>query len=177
MEKVLFTILLVVISSFPGCLESNSNNVESDDPTGNNDQSNGLDTSQTMSAKISIISLMINSIEDSELHLTFELAPGSESINPLSANWTVICDDNNGSAEFSESDFSNSKLHNEENSTETIEPGTTYVLILELMSDTDEGCKPKANTDDILVISVEGGGSTYETLQYGNSPQTGDVLV
>ena len=177
MEKVLFTILLVVISSFPGCLESNSNNVESDDSTGNNDQSNGLDTSQTMSAKIFVLSVTINSIEDSELYLTFELAPGSESVSPLSANWTVICDDSNGSAEFSESDFSNSKLHNEENNTETLKPSTTYVLILELTSDTDEGCKPKANTDDILVISIEGGGSTYETLQYGNSPQTGDLLV
>lgn len=177
MEKVLFTILLVVISSFPGCLESNSNNVESDDSTGNNDELNGLDTSKTLSSKITIINLIINNLEDSELYLTFELAPGSESISPLSANWTVICDDGNGSAEFSKSDFSNSKLHNEENNTETLEPGTTYVLILELTSDTGEGCKPKANTDHTLVISIEGGGATYEDLQYGSSPQTGDVIV
>ena len=177
MEKVLFTILLVVISSFPGCLESNSNNVESEDLTGNNDQPNGLDTSETLSSKITIINLIINNLEDSELYLTFELAPGSESISPLSANWTVICDDNNGSAEFSESDFSNSKLHNEENNTETLEPGTTYVLILELTSDTDEGCKIRANADDVLVISIEGGGATYENLNYGSSPQSGDVVV
>lgn len=177
MEKVLFTVLLVLISSFPGCLESNSNNVESDDLTGKNNQSSGLDTSQMLSSKIFVIGLVINNIEDSELYLTFELAPGSGSISPLSANWTVICDDGNGSTESSGSDFSNSKLHNEENNTETLEPGSTYVLILELTSDTDEGCKIRANADDELVISIEGGGSTYEQLQYDGSPQTGDVVV
>ena len=37
--------------------------------------------------------------------------------------------------------------------------------------------RTNANTDHILVISVVGGGSTYEELQYGSAPSVGDVVV
>jgi hypothetical protein len=38
-------------------------------------------------------------------------------------------------------------------------------------------CPPVANTDHIMVVSVIGGGTTYEELQYGSAPDVGDVVV
>jgi hypothetical protein len=54
----------------------------------------------------------------------------------------------------------------------TLNPGTTYVVDLDIT-----GCAPSANQDHIMIISVDGGGNTYEELQYGSSPDVGDVVV
>ncbi|HII18855.1 MAG TPA: hypothetical protein HA311_05805, partial [Candidatus Poseidoniaceae archaeon] len=51
-------------------------------------------------------------------------------------------------------------------------PGTTYVVQMDVSN-----CVPTANTANILVLSVVGGGQTYEELQYGSSPAVGDVVV
>jgi hypothetical protein len=53
-----------------------------------------------------------------------------------------------------------------------LNPGITYVVELEI-----GGCAPAANVDHILIIAVDGGGNTYEELQYGSSPAVGDVVV
>jgi exportin-1 len=54
----------------------------------------------------------------------------------------------------------------------TLNPGTTYVFVMSVAN-----CAPSANTDHIMVISVIGGGTTYEELQYGSAPTVGDVVV
>ena len=82
-----------------------------------------------------------------------------------------------GSAAFDDGDFEGATLHDGDGDSPavpviTLNPGITYVVVLDIPT-----CPPTANTDHILVISVVGGGQTYEELQYGSAPAVGDVVV
>ena len=149
-----------------------------------NAQASGDDTQEQMSTKVILLSTVINDMTAAgeQLFSTFELAPGSEPIQGDDIAFTVICDDGavapaTPAAAFDDGDFSEATTHDGDGDTLanpiiTLNPGTTYVAIIEIPT-----CGPEANTDHILVISVTGGGSTYEELQYGSAPAVGDVVV
>ena len=142
-----------------------------------NAQASGDDTQEQMSTKVILLSTVIDDMTGGaeELFSTFELAPGSEPIQGDDLAYTVICDDGAGSAAFDDGDFSGATLHTgdgEGGAAITLNPGTTYVVVIDVLI-----CGPTPNTDHILVISVIGGGSTYEELQYGSAPAVGDVVV
>ena len=142
-----------------------------------NAQASGDDTQEQMSTKVILLSTVIDDMTGGaeELFSTFELAPGSEPIQGDDLAYTVICDDGAGSAAFDDGDFSGATLHTgdgEGGAAITLNPGTTYVVVIDVPT-----CGPTPNTDHILVISVIGGGSTYEELQYGSAPAVGDVVV
>ena len=142
-----------------------------------NAQQSGSDTQQEISGKISIITVWVGDqgAGAEEITMVFELAPGSEPIADTAVHWAVICDDGAGNAAFDDGDFSGATAHDGNGETVagiTLNPGTTYVVVIDVPT-----CGPTANTDHILVISVIGGGSTYEELQYGSAPQVGDVVV
>ena len=82
---------------------------------------------------------------------------------------------NADTTEFAQGDLSGTTIHTGDGAggtTITIQPGTTYVVVMEI----DE-CIPTANSDHILLFTVDSGGSTYEELQYGSSPTVGDAVV
>ena len=169
-----------------------------------NAQASGDDTQEQMSTKLTLINVVIETrdlggdgalggagvnADSADLFVTFELAPGSEPTQADDIGYTVICENlgqdgavggagaaNEDFTAFAQGDLSGATLHigdgaNAGNAI-TLEPGTTYVVVLEI----DE-CIPVGNTDHIAIFSVDGGGSTYEELQYGSAPTVGDVVV
>jgi len=138
--------------------------------------------------------------DTAELFVTFELAPGSEPTESDDIGYTVICenlgDDGTQGGAGADADFTAfaqgslipATPHTGDGRTGDVNavpagtalnpvamplnPGTTYVVVLSV----DE-CIPVSNTDHIVIFSVDGGGSTYEELQYGSSPTLGDVVV
>ena len=152
-----------------------------------NAQASGDDTQEQMSTKLTLINVVIETIDGGagaatdELFVTFELAPGSEPTEGDDIGYTVICEDPDGggpgvaSTEFAQGDLTGATLHTGDGAGAaaiTLNPGTTYVVVLDI----DE-CAPAANTDHIMIFTVIGGGSTYEELQYGSSPTVGDIVV
>ena len=152
-----------------------------------NAQASGDDTQAQMSTKVSLINIIIEAttatpIVNHDLFVTFELAPGSEPTQSDDVGYTVICLDDQGTPAttddttvFAQGDLTGATVHTDNGAGAaaiTLNPGTTYVFVMEI----DE-CAPTANNDDVLILTVDGGGSTYEELQYGSSPSVGDVVV
>ena len=151
-----------------------------------NAQASGDDTQEQMSTKLTLINVVIETIDNAassyELFATFELAPGSEPTEGDDIGYTVICEDDQGTAvttddttEFAQGDLTGATVHTGNGAggaAITLNPGTTYVVVLNI----DE-CAPAANTDHIMIFTVTGGGSTYEELQYGSTPTVGDIVV
>ena len=143
-----------------------------------NAQATGDDTQEQMSTKVILLSTVIEDMTGGAelLFSTFELAPGSEPISSDGIGYVVICDDGvTLTAVYAEGSFTDATLHTGDGATAgpiTLDPGTTYVVSIDI-----SGCAPVANADNIMVISVTGGGNTYEELQYGSSPAVGDVVV
>ena len=142
-----------------------------------NAQASGDDTQEQMSTKVILLSSVINSMTAAteSLFITFELAPGSEPILGNDLAFTVICQDGAGAVSFADGDFTGATVHTGDGAGAaaiTLNPGTTYVFVMGVTT-----CPPVANTDHIMVVSVIGGGTTYEELQYGSAPSVGDVVV
>ena len=152
-----------------------------------NAQASGDDTQEQMSTKVTLINIIIEATTaapaNHDLFVTFELAPGSEPTQSDDVGYTVICLDDQGTndggtddtTEFAQGDLTGATVHTGDGAGAaaiTLNPGTTYVFVMEI----DE-CGPVANEDNILIFTVDGGGSTYEELQYGSSPSVGDVVV
>ena len=169
-----------------------------------NAQASGDDTQEQMSTKLTLINVVIETrdlggdaalggagvnADTADLFVTFELAPGSEPTQADDIGYTVICENlgedgavgggpgaNADFTAFAQGDLSGATLHTGDGANGgaaiTLDPGTTYVVVLEV----DE-CIPVGNTDHIAIFSVDGGGSTYEELQYGSAPTVGDVVV
>ena len=141
--------------------------------------------------------------DTAELFVTFELAPGSEPTMSNNVGYTVICEnlgddgtvDTGGEAAndqdftaFDQGDLTVATVHTGNGRTgdttstpagtianpvaQTLNPGQTYVAVLQI-----NDCIPVANTDHVAIFTVDGGGNTYEELQYGSSPTLGDVVV
>jgi len=149
-----------------------------------NAQATGDDTQEQMSTKVVLLSTVVSDMTGAaeKLFSTFELAPGSEPIQGDDIAYTVICDDGAvlpavAVVQFADGSFTQATAHTGDGSTLvapviTLIPGTTYVVVLDIA-----GCAPTANEDHILIVAVNGGGNTYEELQYGSSPAVGDVVV
>ena len=151
-----------------------------------NAQATGDDTQEQMSTKVTLINIVIEASTlapvNHELFATFELAPGSESTPSDDVGYTVICLDDQGTVvttddttNFAQGDLTGATIHTGNGAGAlaiTLNPGVTYIVILDI----DE-CAPAANADHIMILTVDGGGSTYEELQYGSSPTVGDVVV
>ena len=155
-----------------------------------NAQASGDDTQEQMSTKLTLINVVIETIDGGaggatdELFVTFELAPGSEPTEGDDIGYTVICEDAAGAnTVFAQGSLIGATVHTGDGESGdggtpaapvslTLNPGTTYVVVLDVTE-----CEPTANTDHIMIFTVIGGGSTYEELQYGSSPTVGDVVV
>ena len=145
-----------------------------------NAQASGDDTQEQMSTKVTLINIIIEATTaapaNHDLFVTFELAPGSEPTQGDDVGYTVICENGAGTdTVFAQGDLTGATVHTDDGAGAgaiTLNPGTTYVFVMEI----DE-CAPTANTDNILILTVDGGGATYEELQYGSSPSVGDVVV
>ena len=146
-----------------------------------NAQSAGDDTQEQMSTKVVLLSTVIwdDTAASETLFSTFELAAGSNPVVPGDVSFTVVCDDGAGGTAFAAGNFGEAETHEgdgdivaPEVALTSLDPGVTYVVQMDISN-----CAPAANTAHILVLSVVGGGQTYEELQYGSDPSVGDVVV
>jgi hypothetical protein len=133
------------------------------------------DTTEQMSTKIVISSMYIHELSEQKdtLLLYFELAPGSETTASDMLNWTIICETESGDAGFAEGRFTSATETNLDEIVTEFTPEKAYEIYLDLAGD----CKPKASEDHIMVISVVGGGSTYEEIPYPDQIQEGTKLI
>jgi flagellin FlaB len=134
-----------------------------------NAQATGDDTQEQMSTKVVLLSVVVKDVNT--LFATFELAPGSEPINGIGIAYTVICEGVGASAVYADGSFNGATFH-DTTAAGTLIHGTTYVVDIDVT-----GCSPTANAVDIMIIAVNGGGNTYEELQYNSAPTAGDVVV
>jgi flagellin FlaB len=144
-----------------------------------NAQQSGSDTQQEISGKISIITVWVGdqgTAGAEEITMVFELAPGSEPIADTAVHWAVICDDGAGTASVVDGDLSAATELDGATAVATFDPGETYMIDLVVGGGVGATCAPALNEEHSMVISANGGGSTYETLYYQSTTQ-GDQVV
>ncbi len=170
-----------------------------------NAQQTGDDTREEIGGKVSIITVWVGDQSDCDaeaaaqdndkcITLVFELAAGSEPVDETNVLWTIICTNNAGDGmttiygDFAtadaETEAAGSDTRDVDGSAKgdtTLSPGEVYMI--DLKTETDAGdtpasaeCSPQIGEEHTLIISVEGGGTTYETLTY-NSVTEGDSIV
>ena len=144
-----------------------------------NAQQSGSDTQQEISGKVSIITVWVGAqtAAAEEITMVFELAPGSEPIADDAVHWAVICDDGAGTPAVVDGDLSTAtNLDTSAIANNVFLPGETYMIDLVVGGAAGATCAPALNEEHSMVISANGGGSTYETLYYQSTTQ-GDQVV
>ena len=153
-----------------------------------NAQSTGEDTTDMMAGKIFITSVVLVNAPTAgaaadDLYITFELAPGSDPIDPNDVEYNLICletgartgadtQSGNFGTAAGITDTAASALGTAGAAT-TLNPAITYTVTLTPTGD----CAPQVNTNDTFVIQAGGGGFTYEIFKYGGSTDPGEVVV
>lgn len=169
-----------------------------------NAQQTGDDTREEIGGKISIITAWVGDTDDCDgadtaadvcITLVFELAAGSEPIEESDVIWTIICDGGAGTMATIQGNFDDndgvgdttvgSDTRNVDDSAtadDTLDPGQVYMIDLKTATDTNDvpasvDCFPASvGVENTLIISVEGGGTTYETLSF-TSLTEGEAIV
>jgi len=147
-----------------------------------NAQQSGSDTQQEISGKVSIITIWVGdqspggAANSEEITMVFELAPGSEPIADTAVHWAVICDDGAGTPAVVDGDLSAATELDGATAVAQFDPGETYMIDLTVGGAAASSCAPALNEEHSMVISADGGGSTYETLYYQSTTQ-GDQVV
>jgi len=138
---------------------------------------------------------------DKCITVVFEMEAGSEPVEESNVIWTIICANNGGTAMTTIwGDFATADVGFESSGTDTVNvdgsakanttlyPGEVYMIDLKVETDDTDGttaaaegptaaeCSPQIGEEHTLIISVEGGGTTYETLSY-TSITEGDSVV
>ncbi|MDP6870394.1 MAG: hypothetical protein QGI21_06465 [Candidatus Poseidoniaceae archaeon] len=165
-----------------------------------NAQQTGQDTERELGGKITINSVLISSV--TTVRMTFESAPGSGVLATENIAWQVSCSNqasggyNFLAGVFGDNDLTDnaavgdtylaidpdSDLQQPGNSQATVDPGVAYVIDMNLDPGPD-AAGFDCGFDDLTVndqltmwIHVEGGGSTFETLQI-TSTSPGTALI
>ena len=147
-----------------------------------NAQSTGEDTTDMMAGKIFINSVVLTNA-GADLYITFELAPGSDPIDPDAVEYNLICLETGArtGAATQSGNFGTvagitataASALGTAGAADPLNPATTYTVTL-----TPTGnCAPQINTDDTFVVQAGGGGFTYEVFKYGGSVDAGEVVV
>ena len=149
-----------------------------------NAQQTGSDTQQEIGGKISIISVIaganVGAAGADEIDITFELAPGSEPMSDTSVYWSIICNPGGATAVIMDGDFST--VTNLQGAAtvpaDTLSPGQVFMISLVVgdAAATAAACNAVLNEEHTMHISVQGGGSTYETLTYSTIAQGAQVV-
>jgi len=121
-----------------------------------NAQTTGEETTDLLSSKVILKSVIITNTEAS-LFITFELAPGSDSVTDSAVAWAIVCA---GGADYD--DFAAATEVGSIAGIATLNPGQTYDVTI-----SPANCPPTANADHEFLIQSGSGGFTYELLNYG----------
>ncbi len=129
-----------------------------------NAQTTGDQTQQQMASKIMPLSAVISG--GATIRVTFELAPGSESVVPADAVWNIVCQAGTDANDMTASQAVSTTA------TATLDPGEIYEIQLALVT-----CGHSANTAHYLMFQAGNAGFTYEVLNYGASTAVGAVII
>jgi|TARA_B100001094_G_scaffold245021_1_gene241437 flagellin FlaB len=136
-----------------------------------NAQTTGEETTSLLSSKVVIKNVIIPSA--GALYLTFELAPGSDPINPANVDWAIVCA---GGADYG--NFATATVVGAQAAVNPLSPGSTYDVVLTAAPAGDlTQCAPTANQDHTLAIQSGAGGFTYEVLNYGADVSAGAKVI
>jgi flagellin FlaB len=154
-----------------------------------NAQKTGADTQQEIGGKISIITVNMGAFGTAttvadEIQVVFELAPGSEPIDDTQVIWSIVCLPTGTTAIIMNGDFNtvdtagNAATDLIGTTVTTFNPGNVYMinLIIGNAAGDDTACNAKLNEEHTMLISVEGGGSTYELLSFTDLTQGASVV-
>jgi len=151
--------------------ETEKETTESSNNSNSESQQAGSDTQTEISGKVSVVTAWIanNQSTNSSVMLTWELAPGSEETWEDQIFWTVICDNNGTTGVVVDNFIGGRDLRNQNEKplpdlSKLSEPGGIYTLELQISNGSDTSCPLIVNEEMTLMISINGGGSTYETL-------------
>ena len=132
-----------------------------------NAQTTGDQTEQQMASKIMPLSAVIQATAPNNiLRITFELAPGSQSVTPGNAVWNVVCAGGTDAGDFTGFQAVSTTA------TATLDPGEIYEVSITLAT-----CTFAANTAHYLMFQAGNSGFTYEVLNYGSSTAVGAVVI
>ena len=142
-----------------------------------NAQTTGDQTQQQMASKIMPLSVVIqeeNGVAGGAadiLRITFELAPGSESVDPANAVWNIVCAAGTDAGDLT--GFNPvSTLTAAQQAAGTLDPGEIYEI-----SVTVNACAFDLNVAHYLMFQAGNAGFTYEVLNYGGSNSVGTVVI
>lgn len=137
-----------------------------------NAQTTGEETTDLLSSKVFIKSIVTTGTADpaTSIFVTFELAPGSDSITAANIMWAIQCGANSNAG-----DFTTASQVGAVGNAGTLNTGSTYSITIGLAGATN--CPPTANTANEFMIQSGSGGFTYELLSYGGSVDRGVVVV
>ena len=143
-----------------------------------NAQLTGSEVQQEISGKINIITIWVgNQTAGSEkITLVFALAAGSNPMDADQINWEVICDGGADTTALVDGDFTAATTLDGATAVATFAPGDTYMVDLVVGGGAGASCAPALNEQHRMVISTNGGGTTYEILSY-TSINEGDSVV
>ena len=130
-----------------------------------NAQATGEGTKDAMASKISIINVIVTDAGNTEITMTFELAPGSDVVDEADVSWVAACDGGPDSGGINANNIGNAGGGA---APPDISPGEIYTATLSL-----DTCFGDATQ---LGIQSGGAGFTYEAFSEGTW-QDGDVLV
>tara|TARA_B100001250_G_C19413012_1_gene619904 strand:- start:16 stop:555 length:540 start_codon:yes stop_codon:yes gene_type:complete len=130
-----------------------------------NAQTTGDQTQQQMASKVMPLSVII---DGGNLRMTWELAPGSDSIAFNLIAWSITC----AAATPDAGHLGTSAAVSTNGGAGPALAGQQYQVTLTLAS-----CPATANQNHYLTLAAGNAGFTYEVLSYGSSVATGSVVV
>lgn len=136
-----------------------------------NAQTTGEETTSLLSSKVVIKNVIVPSA--GALYITFELAPGSDPINPANVDWAIVCANGADYGNFGAATVVGAQV-----AVNPLNPGSTYDVTLTNAPAGDlTRCAPTANQDHTLAIQSGAGGFTYEVLNYGADVTAGAKVI
>jgi len=141
-----------------------------------NAQTTGEETTSLLSSKVMVKNVIVPSA--GALYITFELAPGSDTITAALVAWVIVCGTTtNGidSGTFGAATLVGTTTLPGGN----LNPGITYDLTIPAgtTAGTLTSCAPAANQDHILSIQSGTGGFSFEELNYGSVVTAGAKVI
>ena len=149
-----------------------------------NAQTTGDQTQQQMASKITPLSVVVQieagvapnaAATEDVLRVTFELAPGSENVDPATAVWNVVCEAGTDAGDLT--GFGRVSTHTPAQiASGLLFPGEIYEVSITLGA-AGPGCDMELNTGHYLMFQAGNAGFTYEVMNYGGSNAVGTVII
>ena len=137
-----------------------------------NAQSTGDQAQDQMASKVMPLSIVIQ--DANNLRMTFELAPGSESILNTNVAFSVICAAGTAAGDLGGSNGVSANAAPAGVPAGTLLPGQIYEVSLTVGPTCGTG---NANVNHYLTLAAGNAGFTYEVLSYGADTTSGTVVV